>query len=139
MKFSTHYDRLPKKPMYSEEQLKQPSATKQSFTEQCDINRIMKNVANNGAQLPPPGQSIYGDISNVDDFRTMVDKVQRAHDSFAALPAIVRARFDNDPAQLLAFLQDASNKDEAIYLGLLPKPAQEAAATETKAEAATPS
>jgi len=38
------------------------------------------------------------------------------------LPADLRARFDNDPAQLIQFLENSDNKDEAIKLGLVNKP-----------------
>ena len=36
-----------------------------------------------------------------------------------ALPSDVRSRFGNNPAELLDFLNDNSNYDEAIRLGLI--------------------
>ena len=41
---------------------------------------------------------------------------------FDNLPSDVRNRFNNNPAQLLDFVADPENKEEAIELGLLPKP-----------------
>jgi len=40
----------------------------------------------------------------------------------ASLPSKIRDRFGNDPSQLLSFLADSSNKDEAISLGLVSAP-----------------
>jgi hypothetical protein len=37
---------------------------------------------------------------------------------FEDLPAEVRFRFDNKPAELLKFMSDPANADEAIDLGL---------------------
>ncbi len=36
-----------------------------------------------------------------------------------ALPAKIRARFDHDPNALLQFLQDETNRNEAIEIGLI--------------------
>jgi hypothetical protein len=36
-----------------------------------------------------------------------------------ALPADLRARFSNNPEELINFLDNPENKDEAIRLGLL--------------------
>jgi phage internal scaffolding protein len=45
---------------------------------------------------------------------------------FDQLPALIRDRFHNDPQEMLAFLNDPNNYDEAIKLGLVnPPPAPE--------------
>jgi hypothetical protein len=38
------------------------------------------------------------------------------------LPAELRARFENDPAKLIEFIDNSENLDEAINLGLVNKP-----------------
>ena len=45
--------------------------------------------------------------------------VNQARDLFMSLDAEVRKRFGNDPAQLLDFLADNKNYDEAKKLGLV--------------------
>jgi phage internal scaffolding protein len=52
-----------------------------------------------------------------------------AQDSFLALPAKVRARFDNDPALFVDFASDEANRDELKALGLLREEAVVAAVT----------
>ena len=46
-----------------------------------------------------------------------------------ALPAHLRARFENDPAQLIDFLGDENNRSEAEKLGLLEVPKAESTVT----------
>ena len=45
--------------------------------------------------------------------------VVKAEEAFMTLPAVVRARFANDPAGIFTFLQDPANRDEAVKLGLI--------------------
>lgn len=61
----------------------------------------------------------YADFSSIQDYREMLDTVRYAQEAFAILPAEMRKRFDNDPSQLLDFVQDPNNYDEGVKLGLL--------------------
>lgn len=65
----------------------------------------------------------YGDFSNVDDYLGALNSVKAAQEAFQALPSGLRKRFENDPAQLIAFFDDPENQDEAVALGLIPGPA----------------
>lgn len=106
------------------------SLTKQSFKDECDVNRIVARAQKTGFMPSGERQPLYGDFSNVPDYREAQDIVIRANASFAALPAEVRKRFDNDPAAYMDFLSDEKNRDEAIKLGLLnTKPEKETAPT----------
>lgn len=49
--------------------------------------------------------------------------VEHAHEQFMTLPAAVRDKFANDPAAIMDFVMDEGNREEAIKLGLLVKPA----------------
>lgn len=94
--------------------------TKQEFKDECDINRIMRKYQRHGVELPaglPVGT--YGDFSRVTDYREAQDILLQARAQFDALPAKVRDRFQNEPANLLAFVSDAANLEEARSLGLL--------------------
>ena len=53
--------------------------------------------------------------------------VIRAAEAFAAMPADVRDRFQNDPGRFLEFANDASNYDEALKMGLAIKRPEKAA------------
>lgn len=97
---------------------KGPTRTKKAFAGECDINEIIRRSKVNG-QLPPGRQGFYADVTDVPDYRGALEIVEYAREQFGMLPAKVRARFENDPGQMLAFLQDANNKEEAKSLGLL--------------------
>jgi phage internal scaffolding protein len=101
-----------------------PSLTKQSFKDECDINRIIARVRNGGNININTRAGRYMDVSNVPDYATALAIVKNADDMFAALPAGVRKKFENDPLEMVEFLQDPKNHDEAVKLGLVvPKEA----------------
>ena len=53
------------------------------------------------------------------------------------LPAKIRQRFNNNPAELIAFLQNSDNIEEAVELGLMEK-FQNRTKTEPKPEPPAP-
>jgi phage internal scaffolding protein len=61
----------------------------------------------------------YGDFSGVHDYHTALNALIASESEFAALPAQIRNRFQNDPSNLIEFLDDPRNKAEAESLGLL--------------------
>lgn len=98
------------------------SLTQQHFKDDVDINVLLERFKVTG-QLP---QGVvlpsYGDFSAVVDFRSAQEALRRAKDSFMSLPASLRERFRNDPQELLEFVSDEKNRDEAVRLGLVPPP-----------------
>lgn len=92
--------------------------TKQSMKAECDINNILAKYQKTGAvsHLAKHGGS-YG-FAPALDFHSAVNLVQRAQGMFDDLPASLRRRFNNDPGEFLAFIQDPANTPEAIKLGL---------------------
>lgn len=101
------------------------SRTQQQFAKEADINFIMSRYMKTGVLVDPAKISsrtaVFDDFSSVDDYRTMHDKVINAQQAFQALPAKLRARMNNDPAEFVAFVEDEANKDECIKLGLKVK------------------
>jgi phage internal scaffolding protein len=96
--------------------------TQQHFKDECDINNILRQFNVTGL-LPENALSPrYGDFTGISDYHTALNQVIAAEDEFMRLPAELRARFENDPAQLIEFLENSENKDEAIKLGLVNKP-----------------
>lgn len=101
----------------------EPSMTQEQFQEQSDINYIMSRYEKTGEiNLKNSGIGKYMNIIGLPDYKESLELINAAADSFMELPAIVRKRFSNDPAELIEFLQDKTNKDEAISLGLIPQP-----------------
>lgn len=102
----------------------EPTLTQQQFKEQCDINNIIKNYTQTG-ELPlskKVGQFL--DVSNVQDYHSALTTVFEAQKAFDNLPSNIRSRFENDPNQLIAFIEDDANHEEALNLGLLSHTAQ---------------
>ena len=100
------------------------SLTKQSFVEECDINTIVRRFGLTG-ELPDGVRApTFGDFTEVVDFKTACDAVAAARESFDALPAEVRARFRNDPQELVEFASDEANRAQLEVWGMVvPKEA----------------
>ena len=106
-----------------------PSLTQQHYAPECDINNIIARYRTTGMMVDPlasrrPIQ--YGDYTAVPDYQSAQQIVCDAQEAFDALDARTRRRFANNPADLLAFLSDEANRDEAIKLGLIISPVAEA-------------
>lgn len=98
------------------------SRTQQQFKEQCDVNNIIAKYKQTGEFVHLTRKAgVYADVSEITDYATSLQKVINADAAFAALPASIRLRFHNDPAQLLAFMQDPNNYDEGVQLGIFEK------------------
>lgn len=98
-----------------------PSLTKQEFSEEVDINFIVKQFGLTG-QLPSNvAVPIEGDFVDALDYQSALNAVIAADRAFSSLDANVRARFNNDPARFMDFCSDGSNYDEAVKLGLAVK------------------
>jgi len=102
-----------------------PGRTKQSFRDEADINVLMKRYEKTGRLVDPyvvgRRQAVFGDFGDGLDFMDAHQRVQDARKAFQTLPARVRDRFGNDPAELLMFLADPANAAEAVELGLRMK------------------
>lgn len=92
----------------------------QQFKDDCDVNNIMKKYQTTGHFTHATSkQGQYKDFFGITDYHDMLNTVLYAQEAFQTLPAAVRARFANDPGEILEFVQDPKNRDEAIKLGLI--------------------
>lgn len=98
------------------------SRTQQSFRGECDINEIVRRFGITGKLPEDLRVPVSGDFTGIVDFKTALDAVVQAEADFMTLPAETRARFQNDPQQLLSFLDDDKNREEAVRLGLVSAP-----------------
>lgn len=93
--------------------------TQQQFKDQCDVNNIMSKYLKTGEIHHLARKAgVYADVSNITDYHGMLLQVQDAANAFMALPSSIRIRFNNDPQELLQFLQDPKNLEEGTKLGL---------------------
>lgn len=100
---------------------------KQEFKDECDINVIVERFGLTGEL--PQGVSIpfQADFEEVFDYQSALNMLIAAEEAFMQYPADIRARFQNDPEQFVAFVSDEANKDQVKAWGLtraeMPLPA----------------
>lgn len=129
MRFKTIFD------TYEEKQgiiFKEPTMTVQSEKDNCDINVIMNRYATCGTPLPyrtDGVQPVYADVSELGDYMENYQRCKQAEEMFNNLPSALRKELDNNPANLLPFIQDVKNKERCYEYGLLNKPSVEAPQT----------
>lgn len=112
-----------------------PSRTKQSFAKECDINTILAKYTKTGLlEHVKTYQGYYGELPDAVDFQANLNAVIAAQAAFETLPATIRTKFFNDPAQFLAFVDDPDNAEEMVTLGLRDKPHPSATAPEASTE-----
>lgn len=96
-----------------------PTLAKQSFKDECDINTILAKYKKTGVlDHFNTHKGDYKDLGGSADFHQAMNIVIAAQASFATLPAEMRFKFKNDPAQFLAFVSDEANAEEMIAMGL---------------------
>lgn len=121
MRFKTIFD------TYEEKQgiiFKEPTMTVQSEKDNCDINVIMSRYATCGTPLPyrtDGVQPVYADVSELGDYMENFQRCKQAEEMFNNLPSALRKELDNNPANLLSFIQDEKNKERCYEYGLLNK------------------
>lgn len=104
-----------------------PSLAQQHQAEEADINTIVRRFGLTG-QLPViPYPPTYADFDGVFDYHEAQNLIRQAQESFMALPAEVRTRFDNDAGKFVAYCSEAGHEDELRKLGLLVPSATDSA------------
>lgn len=105
------------------------SRTKQMFRDGTRIDNVLKKYATAGVDsamapwLFAQGMATapFG-VDQGKDYHAQLSAVTAVRQYFESLPAKLRARFGNDPAQFVAFVSDDRNREEAEKLGLVKAP-----------------
>lgn len=113
-------------------QCERETLTQQQHKDEVDVNKIMEKYVNRGVEPPFVSGGRYGDFTDVVTYQEAMNKLLDIQERFEALPAPVRDRFQNDPEQLVAFVDDEKNREEAVKLGLIPRKADPAATGQTE-------
>lgn len=111
---------------------KKDGKTLQSFKDECNINTIVNSYMKTGmwgnSLRGATSKPMFGDFTSVPDFVESQNIIAKANEMFDAMPLNIRKRFNYNPEELLAFVNDENNKEEAIKLGIAtekPKPEPE--------------
>lgn len=97
--------------------------TKQSFKDQCDINKMLKKAQTQGsiAHLQKYPEAVYGEFEGI-DLLTAHNRIVRANEIFADAPSEVRKEFDNNALKFAAWASNPENNSKLREL--LPKLAE---------------
>lgn len=95
------------------------SRTKQSFTDECDINNILSRYVQTG-QIHHINERLaqFADVENI-DFHQAQNLVVKANEMFAEIPAGIRQKFGHDPARFLEFALNPDNAPQMAAIGLI--------------------
>ncbi len=92
---------------------------KQSMRDECDVNLIMAKFVKTGLiSHVARGLPSFVDVSELTDYRSAIEQVRSVEKYFAALPAGVRTRFDNDAVSFMSFLESGASGEDLEALGL---------------------
>lgn len=121
----------------------EPSRVQQQFLEASDINNIMRKYHQTGMVTHlnhNPGR--YADLTKIKNYQDSLQTVINAEAAFMTLSSDVRKRFSNSPQEVINFLQNPNNLDEAVKLGLVkppePKPSKNDDLNDDKTPAKAP-
>lgn len=97
------------------------SMTRESFADELNINTIVDRYAR-GGQIPlTTADAMYGDVSEVGDYKSALDFVFAAKGQMADLPERARDQLAADPMEYYNLLDAAKNRSDLVDLGLLEK------------------
>jgi phage internal scaffolding protein len=114
----------------------EPTLTQQHYKDESDINNILRQFNITGLLPESPLSPRYGDFTGISDYHSALNAVIAAESEFEGLPAQIRARFNNNPEELINFLENDQNYDEAVKLGLVNQPEASVQTIESPSEKA---
>lgn len=100
------------------------SMTEQSFRDECDVNKILKSfgaVKASPAYQEKMASAEFG-YAPSESYHEALEIGRQSAEIFSELPSALRKRFNNNPGELLAFVENDENYDEAVELQLVPAP-----------------
>ena len=95
------------------------SMTDQSCKDECDINMIMRKYEKTKTVTHlNTYEGEYGNFIGAADYHAAQNMMASANQMFSSLPSKIRDRFNNNPAEFLAFVEDDKNESELVSMGL---------------------
>lgn len=94
-----------------------PGVTEQSHKDSCDITYILNQHIRMGG-IPPMPENQFYDFTNVPDYQTALNTVLQIDSLFESLPLDARVAYDHDPVRFMKAVEDPSQRDALIKLGV---------------------
>ena len=117
---STKFRTSRSKPFVKPYHFYKDSKVQPQFAFECDINNIVKGIAQPTCVRPVDTVGKLK-VFSPDLYEQGLLKRAEVDNLFMQLPSDVRKRFKNNPAELLKFVSDDKNIDEGIKLGIFEK------------------
>lgn len=98
---------------------------KQEYVKDCDINSILQAWAlGYPINTTDEQRQFFATPEHFEfDLRDKLEKGRQVEESFKELPVHIQTRFNHNPFDLIDFLANEANYDEAVKLGIIdPKP-----------------
>lgn len=93
----------------------------QHLKNEVDVNTIVRRFASTGEMPFAAREGVYGDFTGITDYESARARVEQADSSFMLLPAEVRERFQNSPAELLRYMNSVPFEEFIAHAeGLVP-------------------
>lgn len=103
----------------------EPTKAQQQFAEEVDINTIVERFGLTGELPQNLRVPIQAEFVETMDYQTSLNKLIEADEAFMAMPAKIRAEFQNDSGKFVDFVSDPANVEKCREWGLaMPKPAE---------------
>jgi len=92
---------------------------KQSMKDECDVNKIVERFQKSGLiSHLGAGVPAFVDVSELGDYRSVIEQVRSVEAYFAGLPAKVRSVFKNDARSFMDYLETAPTVQDLEEVGL---------------------
>lgn len=92
---------------------------KQSMREECDVNKIVLRFQKTGLLTHvASGVPAFVDVSELGDYRSVIEQVRLVEEYFLGLPAKVRSAFENDARSFMDYLEGDPSQGDLEALGL---------------------
>lgn len=121
-----------------------PSKTRQAPKDGTQIDSILKKYATQGVSPNDVGvffataaSAPYG-VQPSTDYQMMLNEVIRVENYFMSLPSRIREKFGHNAQNMINFVADPSNLEEAQKLGLVQKDPEKPAAASAAAPIPAP-
>lgn len=108
-----------------------PSRTKSEFAEECNINNIVGRAMKTGVLPSGERKPLFDDFSEVKDYTETQRIIASAEQNFMMLDAETRNKFNNNVADLLDFIDNPDNAEEAANMGLIEAPIKDTPVSES--------
>lgn len=105
---------------------KKKTRTQQQFAKDCNINNIIKKYKKTGVITHINTKTgVYADMTQMPNYQEALQTVIHGQTAFDQLPAELREKFKYNPQEMMDYLNDKRNDEEAIKLGLKQRPKKE--------------